>query len=360
MIKLSINGQDLQYDGDPDMPLLWYLRDIQGLTGTKFGCGMALCGACTVHLDGVAARSCQTALGDAADRKVTTIEGLSSNGMHPVQVAWRELNVAQCGYCQGGQIMQAASLLKEKRNPSDDGHRRRDERQHLPLRHLHAHSRGGEACRQEGRRPMTHVRTSTPLIANLSRRAVLAGSVAGGLVLAMRLPQSALAQTQKFAGEGMPNGLRDDPRIFVAIAEDGTVTVTCHRSDMGQGVRTSWPMVIADELDADWAKIKVAQAWGDEQHFGNQDTDGSRSMRHHFAALRRIGAAVRQMLEAAAAAQWNVPVDQVAAQNHEVVHAASNRRLGYGALAKAAAGMAVPTGSRPQAQGPVEIPLHRT
>ena len=120
MIKLSINGQDLQYDGDPDMPLLWYLRDIQGLTGTKFGCGMALCGACTVHLDGVAARSCQTALGDAADRKVTTIEGLSSNGMHPVQVAWRELNVAQCGYCQGGQIMQAASLLKEKRNPSDE------------------------------------------------------------------------------------------------------------------------------------------------------------------------------------------------------------------------------------------------
>ena len=120
MIKLSINGQDLQYDGDPDMPLLWYLRDIQGLTGTKFGCGMALCGACTVHLDGVAARSCQTALGDAADRKVTTIEGLSSNGMHSVQVAWRELNVAQCGYCQGGQIMQAASLLKEKRNPSDE------------------------------------------------------------------------------------------------------------------------------------------------------------------------------------------------------------------------------------------------
>ena len=191
---------------------------------------------------------------------------------------------------------------------------------------------------------MTHVRTSTPAIENLSRRAVLAGSLAGGLVLAMRLPQSALAQTQKFAGEGMPNGLRDDPRIFVAIAEDGTVTVTCHRSEMGQGVRTSWPMVVADELDADWAKIKVAQAWGDEKHFGNQDTDGSRSMRHHFAALRRIGAAARQMLEAAAAAQWNVPADQVAAQNHEVVHAASNRRLGYGALAKAAADIAVPTG----------------
>ena len=120
MIRLSINGQDLQYDGDPDMPLLWFLRDIHGLTGTKFGCGMALCGACTVHLDGVAARSCQTALSDAAGRRITTIEGLSGNGMHPVQVAWRELNVAQCGYCQSGQIMQAASLLREKRNPSDE------------------------------------------------------------------------------------------------------------------------------------------------------------------------------------------------------------------------------------------------
>jgi isoquinoline 1-oxidoreductase alpha subunit len=120
MIRLSINGQDLQYDGDPDMPLLWFLRDIQGLTGTKYGCGMALCGACTVHLDGVAARSCQTRLSDAAGRRITTIEGLSGNGMHPVQVAWRELNVAQCGYCQGGQIMQAASLLREKRNPGDE------------------------------------------------------------------------------------------------------------------------------------------------------------------------------------------------------------------------------------------------
>jgi isoquinoline 1-oxidoreductase beta subunit len=138
---------------------------------------------------------------------------------------------------------------------------------------------------------MTHLRTATPAIANLSRRAVLAGSVAGGLVLAMRLPRSALAQARKFAGEGMRNGLRDDPRIFVAIAEDGTVTVTCHRSEMGQGVRTSWPMVIADELDADWARIKVAQAWGDEQHFGNQDTDGSRSMR---ITSRRCAASARR------------------------------------------------------------------
>ena len=110
MTTVTVNGKEMQFDGDPEMPLLWFLRDIAGMTGTKFGCGAALCGACTVHLDGTAVRSCQTTLADAAGNQVTTIEGLDPEGMHPVQVAWRELNVAQCGYCQCGQIMQAASL----------------------------------------------------------------------------------------------------------------------------------------------------------------------------------------------------------------------------------------------------------
>jgi isoquinoline 1-oxidoreductase beta subunit len=140
----------------------------------------------------------------------------------------------------------------------------------------------------------------------------------------------------------MANGLREDAKIFIAIAEDGTVTVLCHRSEMGQGVRTSLPMVVADELEADWSRVKVAQAQGDEPRFGNQDTDGSRSMRHHFATLRRMGAAARQMLEEAAAKEWGVPVTEVEAINHEVVHQASGRRLGYGALAKAAAELPVP------------------
>jgi isoquinoline 1-oxidoreductase subunit beta len=140
----------------------------------------------------------------------------------------------------------------------------------------------------------------------------------------------------------MPNGLREDAKIFIAIGEDGTVTVLCHRSEMGQGVRTSLPMVVADELEADWARVKVAQAPGDEPRFGNQDTDGSRSLRHHFMTFRRMGAAARQMLEQAAASQWGVPVAEVAAINHEVVHESSNRRLGYGELAKAAADLPVP------------------
>ena len=120
MIKLKINGKDASFEGDPQMPLLWYLRDIAGATGTKYGCGIAACGACTVHLDGGAVRACQTTLGDAAGKSITTIEGLSADGNHPLQVAWRELNVAQCGYCQAGQIMNAAALLKEKPKPTDE------------------------------------------------------------------------------------------------------------------------------------------------------------------------------------------------------------------------------------------------
>lgn len=120
MTTLTINGTERRFEGDPDMPLLWFLRDELGLTGTKFGCGQALCGACTVHVDGNAVRACQTPVSAIDGAKVTTIEGLSPDGDHPVQIAWRALNVAQCGYCQTGQIMQAAALLKDIPDPSDD------------------------------------------------------------------------------------------------------------------------------------------------------------------------------------------------------------------------------------------------
>src|SRR5688572_14999620 len=119
MTTLIVNGVERRFDGDPNMPLLWYLRDEIGLTGTKFGCGQALCGACTVHIDGAAAFACVTPMSLTEGTKVTTIEGLSPDGEHPVQVAWRDLNVAQCGYCQTGQIMQAAALLTSTPNPSD-------------------------------------------------------------------------------------------------------------------------------------------------------------------------------------------------------------------------------------------------
>jgi isoquinoline 1-oxidoreductase subunit alpha len=120
MVRLKVNGTERTYDGDPAMPLLWYVRDVLGLTGTKFGCGIAQCGACTVHVDGSAVRSCQTALSDAEGKSVTTIEGLDPNGQHPVQKAWLAVGVPQCGYCQAGQIMSAAALLKDTPKPSDD------------------------------------------------------------------------------------------------------------------------------------------------------------------------------------------------------------------------------------------------
>jgi isoquinoline 1-oxidoreductase alpha subunit len=119
MIELKLNGQSRRFDGDPEMPLLWYLRDVVQATGTKFGCGMGLCGACTVHLDGKPTRSCLTAMKAASGREVITIEGLSPQGDHPLQKAWIELNVPQCGYCQSGQIMTAAALLKGKPKPTD-------------------------------------------------------------------------------------------------------------------------------------------------------------------------------------------------------------------------------------------------
>ncbi|MBM3604041.1 MAG: (2Fe-2S)-binding protein [Alphaproteobacteria bacterium] len=120
MIELIVNGQPHRFEGDPDMPLLWFLRDELGLTGTKFGCGAALCGACVVHIDGTPSFACITPLSVAEGAEVTTIEGLSPDGNHPVQVAWRDLNVAQCGYCQSGQMMQAAALLAETPEPTDE------------------------------------------------------------------------------------------------------------------------------------------------------------------------------------------------------------------------------------------------
>lgn len=119
MIQLKVNGAEQTFDGDPEMPLLWYLRDVLQLTGSKFGCGMGLCGACTVHVNGEAARSCLTPMSAASGKEILTIEGLSADGTHPVQRAWEQVQVPQCGYCQAGQIMQAAALLKQKPKPTD-------------------------------------------------------------------------------------------------------------------------------------------------------------------------------------------------------------------------------------------------
>ncbi|WP_297811062.1 molybdopterin cofactor-binding domain-containing protein [uncultured Methylophaga sp.] len=180
-------------------------------------------------------------------------------------------------------------------------------------------------------------------IVNISRRGFVKGFGLTGLVLAVGLPGlSAKEETPKYGRDAMPNGWVDDPLVFVSIAEDGTVTIVAHRAEMGQGVRTSLPMVVADEMEADWEQVKVVQAPGDEEKYGNQNTDGSRSVRHFFMPMRNVGSAARMMLETAAAAMMAVPVKEVKALNHEVVHQPSGRKMGYGELAQAAAKLDVP------------------
>jgi isoquinoline 1-oxidoreductase beta subunit len=191
---------------------------------------------------------------------------------------------------------------------------------------------------------------------NVSRRAFLGAIPAMGLILAVGFPRLALAADEpKYGADSMPHGWVDDPLVFVAIGTDGTVTITCHRQEMGQGVRTSLPMVVADELEADWSRVRVKQAQADEMRFGNQDTDGSRSVRHFFEPMRRCGAAARTMLEQAAAVRWGVPVAEVVARNHEVVHRSTNRKLGYGDLAVAASHLSVPSRDTLRLKAPAQF-----
>jgi isoquinoline 1-oxidoreductase beta subunit len=187
-----------------------------------------------------------------------------------------------------------------------------------------------------------------------SRRSFLKTASLTGLVLYVGIPGigNAAEAPTKYGGDAMPEGLRDSPKIFVSIAPDGTVSIVVNRSEMGQGVRTSLPRIVADELEADWKRVRVVQAPGDEARYGNQDTDGSRSTRHWFDPMRRCGASARTMLEQAAAAQWKVPLESVQAKNHEVIHLPSGRKLGYGALALAAARLDVPPPARVKLKDP--------
>ena len=192
----------------------------------------------------------------------------------------------------------------------------------------------------------THSKVS---IANVSRRGLLKGVAAtGGLVLAAQFPtvKGALA-SYPTGGDAMPNGVVNNPKVFISIGGDGTVSIVAARAEMGNGAaRTALPMMVADELDADWARVRVVQSPGDERTYGNQDTDGSRSVRHWIQPMRHCGAAARLMLEQAAAATWKVDIGEVQAQLHEVVHKPTNRKLGYGQLAAAAAGLPVPSADK--------------
>lgn len=181
------------------------------------------------------------------------------------------------------------------------------------------------------------------LIENVSRRNVLKGMLGtGGLVLAAHFVPSSVFAAYETGATGMPGGVVWDPHIFVSLGTDGTVTIVTHRSEMGTGSRTSLPMVVADEMEADWSRVKIVQAEGNEQKYGNQDTDGSRSIRHFIQPMRTCGAATRYMLEHAAAITWGVSQLECKAENHFVVHTPTGRKLGYGELAETASKLKTP------------------
>ncbi len=213
---------------------------------------------------------------------------------------------------------------------------------------------------------MTHIEKPIqpgiePGIENVSRRRLLQGIAAvGGLVLAApmltRQARAAFPLDYKTGAGDMPHGTVNDPRVFVSIAPDGIVTILAARAEMGTGAaRTSLPMIVADEMGADWARVKVVQAPGDEVKYGNQDTDGSRSVRHWLIPMRQVGAAARMMLETAAAQHWKVGADQVKAGVHEVTNTATGEKLSFGDLATAAAGLPVPATNTLRLKDPSEF-----
>jgi isoquinoline 1-oxidoreductase beta subunit len=192
---------------------------------------------------------------------------------------------------------------------------------------------------------MTYLRNQQKLaIANVSRRGLLKGAAGtAAFIFAAQLPAVRSAQAYNTGAGAMANGVVTNPHIFVSIDKDGIVSIVAHRAEMGTGAaRTTLPLIVADELEADWNRVKIVQSPGDEQTYGNQDTDGSRSVRHFIQPMRAVGAGARTILEIAAAKRWGVPVSEVEAKFHEVVHRPTGRKLGYGELAADAAGIPAP------------------
>src|SRR5258707_10914785 len=188
---------------------------------------------------------------------------------------------------------------------------------------------------------MAHIHAT---LETVSRRGLLKGILGtGGLVLAAEfLPVRGALAAYATGAAKMSGGGVSDPHVFISIDPSGLVTIVAHRAEMGTGSRTSLPMAIADEFEADWSRVRVAQSPGDEQKYGNQNTDGSRSLRHFLQPMRECGAAMRAMLETAAAQRWGVDIGEVTAQNHEIVHKPTGRKLGYGELAAAASALPTP------------------
>ena len=356
---LTVNSERRRFDGDAETPLLWVLRDVFDLVGTKFGCGGGFCGACTVHVDGQARRSCLTPVKDVVSRQITTIEGLSADGRHRLQQAWIATDVPQCGYCQAGQIMTAAALLSRTPNPTGEeitagmsGN----------ICRCGTYVRIGKAVRagaavpqvpQVPRVPQVPVRGAAGAAGaigvcggevhldrarkqvNPSRRAFLkiSATAAGGLLVAAYAPTGSVSAQSPAAFQ---------PNAFVRIDADDTVTIWSRNPEMGEGVKTALSMIVADELDADWRRVKIEDAPLDRR-FGPQGVGGSDAIVSGWDDHRRAGAMARHLIVSVAASVWGVPADQITTATSVVSHSTSNRSSRYGELAARAAAMPAPS-----------------
>ncbi|MFP4615036.1 MAG: molybdopterin cofactor-binding domain-containing protein [Thiohalorhabdus sp.] len=312
MIELTVNGRPCRVEAGDNRALLWALRHDLGLKGTKYGCGVGVCGACVVQLDGAAVHACTTSLAEARGRAVTTIEGLAADPDHPVLRAWLEEQVPQCGFCQPAQEMAAAALLARRPEPTEG-------EVDTAL--------GPVLCRCG---TYLRIRRAVHRAARHLREGVSAPSGQGPL---LRGPGSA-----------------PDPGVvlnpWVRVHEDDTVALTVGCAEMGQGALTGQALLLAEELEVDPAqvRVKLAPAHPDYTNplLGRQVTGGSTSVRGAWGPLRRAGAAAREVLVRAAAERWEVAPNRCRAESGGVLHPHTGRRLGYGELAHRAVRLHAP------------------
>lgn len=306
MITVSVNERNYSFEGDPDTPLLWFLREEVGLKGCKFGCGMGICGICTVWVDGEANHACMVSMAKAQNREITTLEGLVEKN-HYLLHAWIRRQVPQCGYCQPGQIMAAAALLNKHPNPSE----------------------------QQIKDAMS------PILCRCGTYQRIRDAIHDAAQLSSsELPQQALHCVLPLPPEKQ-QGVNFEQWIRIAADE---VTFMINHAEMGQGATTGLAMILAEELDVDFSRVRFSYAPAAKLYrnpaFNEQTTGGSTSIRGEWERLRHVAARTRWRLVQAAAQRWNVPAEECRSENSEVYHGQSC--LSYGELAQDAEKIAAP------------------